>query len=345
MKKLDKINLFVNKYLTLFVLLIVAVALAAPGLLTPLGELNFGTLVLGTRSFRFTFISLTLMIVMYSSGTSVSIDQFVKVIKRPLRLIISVVCKFFLMTLAAFLTAKIFRLGNDLAFGLILLGTMPPGTAAAVLVSLAGGEVSFSVAMCVLCTLAAPLACPLLTMLFGGTWIDVDFLNMLLNIMLVVLIPMILGILTKQIFQEKLANFKRVLTSVSLVALLLMIGSGTAPNTEVILSVHSIIVMLAMIVQFILAVILFTVLAKFLTPDMPLAHALIITSCEQNNALAVGIAATFAGVSGAISIPSIIGVSLNFILATILTNLLGMRARARGDGSRRHRRDKGDGSR
>ena len=328
MKTLDKINQFVNKYLTLFVLLIVAIVLIAPGTLTPLGEAGLGTLKLGTHSFRFSSVSIMLMIIMYNSGTSVGLSQFLEVLKKPFQLILAVIAKFFLMALTAFLIARLFRLNANLSFGMILLGTMPPGTAAAVLASLAGGEVPFSLAMCVLCTLSAPLASPLLTMRFGGTWIEVDFINMLLNIVIVVLIPMILGILTKAVFQEKLTNFKRVLTTISLAALIIMIGCGTAPNTDVILSLDSVIVIIALIVHFLFASACFFLLTRLLKMDLPRSHALIITSCEQNNALAVGIAATFANVSAAIAIPSIICVALNFILATILTNLLGRRAEA-----------------
>ena len=110
MKTLDKINQFVNKYLTLFVLLIVAIVLIAPGTLTPLGEAGLGTLKLGTHSFRFSSVSIMLMIIMYNSGTSVGLSQFLEVLKKPFQLILAVIAKFFLMALTAFLIARLFRL-------------------------------------------------------------------------------------------------------------------------------------------------------------------------------------------------------------------------------------------
>lgn len=330
MKTVDKVNGFVNKYLTLFVLVVVGIALLVPNLLIPLNKLSFGTVTVGTATFKFSLSSLLLMIVMLGAGTGISTKELVQVAKKPRDLIIGVAAKYVIMALAAYLVALVLGLDSQLAFGLILLGTMPPGTAAAVLVTLAGGEVSFGVAMCVICTLLAPVAAPLLTMLLGGAWVSIDFLSMVLNITIVVLIPVVLGILLKSILKEKITNFKKILTSLCLLSVLIIIGTSTAPNKAVILSMDSIIVIVAVTLNFVIAAAVFFLLAKVLKMDTPRANALIITSSEQNNALAVGIAASFSAVYPAASIPAIIAVALNFILATILTNWLCARAQKAG---------------
>lgn len=327
MKTLAKVNGFVNKYLTLFVILIVAVAMAFPQLLAPIGSVSFGKITIADSSFNFALTSVLLMIVMFGAGTGISLNEIADVIKRPKHIIIGVIAKYFLMALSAWVVALVLGLNSELAFGLVLLGSMPPGTAAAVLVVLAGGELSFGVAMCVICTLIAPIAAPLLTMLFGGAWVTIDFLSMVMNITIVVLIPVVLGIVVKSIFGDRLANFKIVLTSLTLISILVIIGSSTAPNTSVILSVDSLIVILAIILNFVLAAALFWALTKVTRMSLARSNAMIITSVEQNNALAVGIAASFAAVYPAASIPSIIAVALNFVLATILTNILGARAK------------------
>lgn len=322
MKQIDRINGFVNKYLTLFVLAVVALALIAPNLLAPIGQTSLGKLAFGTRSFNFSLTSVMLMIIMFGAGTSISAKEILQVVKKPLHLSIAVVAKYLIMALTAFLVAKLLRLNDQLAFGLILLGTMPPGTAAAVLVALAGGEIPFGVAICVICTLLAPIASPALTMLLGGAWVSVDFLSMVISITIVVLIPMVLGIVVKSIFQEKIQNFKRILTSFCLLSVLIIIGTSTAPNRDVILSMDSVIVMVAITLNFALAAVCCWLLTRLLKMDRPRTNATILTSCEQNNALAVGIAAGFSTVSPAVAIPSIVAVALNFVLATILTNIL-----------------------
>ena len=165
MKQLDRINRFVNKYLTVFVLLIVAVALVLPGPMSVPGRISFGTLHLAGRSFSFSLTNVMLMIIMFGAGTAVSPEEIGHLVRKPLTLGIAVIVKYLAMVFAAFAAARILRLGPELAFGMILLGSMPSGTAAAVLVALAGGEVPFGVALCVISTLIAPIASPLLTLL------------------------------------------------------------------------------------------------------------------------------------------------------------------------------------
>jgi len=90
----------------------------------------------------------------------------------------------------------------------------------------------------------------------------------------------------------------------------------------VILSVDALIVILALTLNFIIAAAGVTLVTRLLRMDQPRASAAILVSCEQNNALAVGIAAGFAQTAPAVAIPPIIAVALNFALAAMLTGLL-----------------------
>ena len=322
MKKLDSINQFVNHYLTAFVLVSVAVSLVLPAPFASMGRLNFGTFFFGAHSFTLSLTSVMLMIIMLGAGCSISAKEIMGAFHRPQDLAVSIIVKFFMMAAGAWITAHILKLNDQLAFGLILLGAMPSGTGAAVLVTLAGGEISFGVALCVFCTLLAPVASPLLTMLFGGARIDVDFVSMVINITIVVLVPILTGIILRSTLQDKLQNFRRVLTSFSLASVLLIICNSTAPNKDVILSVDALIVILALTLNFIIAAAGVTLVTRLLRMDQPRASAAILVSCEQNNALAVGIAAGFAQTAPAVAIPPIIAVALNFALAAMLTGLL-----------------------
>ena len=324
MNTLDRINRFVNKYLTVFVLLIVAVALILPGPMSVPGRVSFGTMHLAGRAFAFSLTNVMLMIIMFGAGTSVSPEEIGHLIRKPLTLGTAVIVKYLSMACAAFAAAKVLRLGPELAFGMILLGSMPSGTAAAVLIALAGGEVPFGVALCVISTLVAPIASPLLTLLFGGSWVKVDFVSMVMNITIIVLIPVVAGILVKLKFGERLTNFRRILTTLSLLSVLLIISNSTAPNRDVILSMESLAVCGAITVMYVLGVLVCSVFARLMHMDKPRTYAMIITACEQNSALSVGIAAGLGG-AAAIAIPPIIAVALNFILATFLTNILAAR--------------------
>ena len=324
MKKLDSLNQFVNRYLTLFVLVSVMISLLIPAPFSAMGKVSFGTLHFGTHAFTLSLTSIMLMIIMLGAGCSISVKEILGVIHRPQDLIVSILSKYIMMAVGAWLTARILRMNDQLAFGLILLGAMPPGTGAAVLVTLAGGEISFGVALCVLCTLLAPVASPLLTLLLGGARVEVDLISMVINITIVVLIPIVTGIFLRSTFRDRLQNFRRVLTTFSLLSVFLIICNSTAPNKDVILSVDALIVILALTLNFVIAVAGVTFVTRILRMNRDRADAAVLVSSEQNNALAVGIAAGFAD-APAVAIPPIIAVALNFALAAVLTNILARR--------------------
>lgn len=323
---LDKINGFVNRNFAVFIVGAVVVALIFPSVFSPMAGMSFLTLSVSDSSFTLTFISLMLAVVMFGTGTSINVTDIVQILKNPRDVIVGVFAKYVFMALSAYAVAKLLGLNNQLAFGLILLGCMPPGTAAAVLVGIAGGEITLAVSITVLSTLVAPLLTPALCYLLGGEWVSINVLSMMANITLVVLVPVICGIIVKSAFKERLQNFKKILTSFTLAAVLLIVAVSTAPNKQVIISFDSIIVIVAIALNFILAVTAFWMLSKGLKMNKARSTALMITSSEQNSGLSVGIAATFSAIYPAAVIPSIIAVAVNLGLAAVLTNMLSRRA-------------------
>src|SRR5699024_7810681 len=88
----------------------------------------------------------------------------------------------------------------SLAAGLVLLGSVPGGTASNVMVYLARGDVALSIAMTSLSTSLAPIATPFILLYLAGQWLPVDPMSMLLSIVQVIIIPIVLGLLVKRFF-------------------------------------------------------------------------------------------------------------------------------------------------
>lgn len=314
MKKIKALSGFLNNYLTFFVILATVIALFCPGIFMPFSKIK----VIGLS-----FTSSLLAVIMFCTGMSIKAKDMMEMLKKPKTVVCGVIMKFLLMSVGAYLIAKVLMLDNEIAFGLVLLGCMPPGTASGVMVLLAGGEVTLSVAITVLSTLLAPVLTPALTFVLGGEWVQVNFLDMFVNITTVVLIPIIFGMIVRGILKERCDEFKPVTNLISVISLLLIVAVSTSPNTGVILSFSSIIIMAAIILSFAVTVLGSLGLSKVLRLNREKASALMITSSEQNSGLSIGIAATFAATYPLASVPSIIAVSLNVLLATALANYLG----------------------
>lgn len=310
---IEKTANFLNKYLTLFVILITVIALILPSLFIPMAKIKIGTLSL---------TSVLLSVIMFSTGMSIKANDVLEILKKPKDVIIGVLGKFMLMSLGAFVIAKLLGLNDQLAFGLIILGCMPSGTVSSVITLLANGDLSLAVAIVMIGTLLAPLLTPALTYLLAGAWVNINFMSMFTNILIIVLIPIVLGMIVRGIFKEKCDAYKKVIALITIISVLIIVGTSTAPNKNSILSMNSVIVIIAVVLNFAVAAGGSGLLAKALKMNRKKTIALVITTSEQNSALAVGIAGTFSAVYPAAVIPSIIAVSINVILATIVGNLL-----------------------
>ncbi|QQK08923.1 bile acid:sodium symporter family protein [Miniphocaeibacter halophilus] len=318
MENIKKLSDFLNKNLTIFILFVTGLALAIPNIFIPIANVKIANLSIP---------SLLLAIIMFGTGITLIPKDIIIMLKKPKYITIGVIAKYTFMIFGAFLIAKFLKLNNNLAFGLILLGSMPPGTAASVITFLGGGDITFSVAIIIFSTFLAPIVTPFLTFVFGGQWIEFNFISMFINIIIIVLLPILLGMFVKHIFKDKANTFQKLIGLISIISLLLIVSVSTAPNRDTILSTNSIIVIIAVALNFVFAALGNGILAKLLKLDQKKAVSLIITSCEQNSALSVGIASTLTTLHSSVAIPSIIAVSLNLALTTILANIFQRKVR------------------
>ena len=109
------------------------------------------------------------------------------------------------MPLLAFGLTKLFHLPDELAIGVILVGTCPGGTSSNVMTYLSKGDVALSAGMTAVSTVLAPFLTPLLTYLYAGEQVDVNMVSMFLSIVKVVIVPIVLGF----VINHSLRNLRR----------------------------------------------------------------------------------------------------------------------------------------
>lgn len=134
------------------------------------------------------------------------------------------------MPLGAFAIANLLQLPAELAAGLVLLGSVPGGTASNVMVYLAKGNLALSVAMTSLSTLLAPIATPLLLLLLAGQWLPVDAMAMFTSIVQVIILPIVLGFVIQRIVPKAVEASLSVIPLISVTAILIIVGVVTGAN-------------------------------------------------------------------------------------------------------------------
>lgn len=114
---------------------------------------------------------------MFGMGMTMKPADFTLVAKHPLPVVLGLVAQFTIMPLTALAIAYLLNLPPELAAGLVLLGSVPGGTASNVMVYLAKGDLPLSITMTSLSTLVAPFATPAILYALAGQWMPVNFFS------------------------------------------------------------------------------------------------------------------------------------------------------------------------
>lgn len=178
-----------------------------------------------------TVINPLLGIIMFGMGLTLNANDFRIVFSRPKDIIIGCLAQFTIMPLLAWLLAQFFQLDVALTIGVILVGCCPGGTASNVITYLAKGDLALSVGMTGVSTLLAPVLTPLLVWLTAGETVDVDVIGMLLSILWVVILPIILGLVVKQLWPrhtEEVTAYLPALSSIAICAIVLIVIAANA---------------------------------------------------------------------------------------------------------------------
>ncbi len=269
-------------------------------------------------------ITYLLIIIMFSMGLTLKTSDFDFIIKRPKDLLICFLSQFLIMPTLAFIIGLSFNLETALFAGLIVVGTCPGGTSSPVITYLSKGDLALSVGMTSFNTLVAPILTPLITFLFLKARIQIDVFSMFLSIIEIVILPIILGLVINYFFEDKLKGIKNYLPTISIIAIILIVGIIVSNNSVSIFSTG--IVILASVILLNLGGYLFGfLLAKASGMSIKKSKAISIETGMQNSALASSLAkATFPSLAMATVPGAIFSVWHNisgFILAQIFKKL------------------------
>jgi BASS family bile acid:Na+ symporter len=189
-------------------------------------------------------LSLALGTIMLAMGLTLSFEDYRSLAKLPRALLIGVALQFAVMPLAGYGIAQAMGLEQGLAVGIILVACCPGGTASNIVAYLARGNVALSVAMTMASTLAAVVLTPLLTGWLAGAYVEIDRLNLLLNMVSIVLVPVVAGTLLNRLFPRAAERVSAGLPLVAIVLVILIVG-GIVGGAKAQIAEHAGVLLLA----------------------------------------------------------------------------------------------------
>ena len=276
MKRIFK---FIEKYYFIIILLSVAVSLVFPNsfqwVLSNYGGVNL--------------LNLLLSIVLFTMGTTLKVEDFTNVFKKPKEISVGIATQYIAMPLIALALAKIFSLNEALTVGLILVGTVPGGTASDVITFLSKGDVALSVSLTAVSTVIAPIITPLITLILIGNHIHFNPVDMFLSIIEIVIIPIMIGLILNSKFPDFCERLKVYLPALSAIVICLIVAGVIGANKQAILTSASIIILVIMM-QYFLAMMIGFGVGYLAGMDRKLIITVAIELAFQNSGLSTGLA-------------------------------------------------------
>lgn len=192
-----------------------------------------------------------IQIIMFGMGTTLSMDDFLRVAKRPWAVATGVVLQFVVMPIVGFLLAKGLGFSGELAAGCVLVGSVAGGTASNVVAFLAKADVALSVTMTCCSTLLSPIVTPFAMKVLAGCFVEIDTFKMMVEILKVVVVPVLAGGVVHRIFRSQFIAHKtvcdRILSLMSMCGICFTILALIAPSRPVFASAGPLIIVAAVV--------------------------------------------------------------------------------------------------
>jgi BASS family bile acid:Na+ symporter len=147
-------------------------------------------------AFEQTLLTILVACMMLGMGAAMTARDVRREVKRPKWLILAVIGQFTFMPLIAFALVQVFDIPPAIAIGLVILGCMPGGTTSNLFTYFSKANLSLSVIVTMLTTMAAIVVSPILIGLYGGVVasdVEVPYANIMVSLVLLIL-PIFLGI-------------------------------------------------------------------------------------------------------------------------------------------------------
>ena len=271
----------VEKYFFIIILVAVAISLVYPNSFKwVLSEYN-----------GINIINLLLSIVLFTMGTTLKVDDFINVFKNPKAIAVGISAQYIIMPIIAFALASAFSLDTALTVGLILVGTVPGGTASDVITFLANGDVALSVSLTAVSTVISPILTPLITLLLIGNQIHFNPVDMFISIVQIVIVPIILGLILNYKFPDFCDKLKIYLPTISSIVICLIVAGVIGANKQAILT-SSTIIFIVISLQYLIAMLLGFGIGYFAGMDRKQRITVAIELAFQNSGLSTSLAKT-----------------------------------------------------
>ena len=151
---------------------------------------------------------IALALIMLGLGMSLTIQDFLRVIKVPKDFLVGFICQLILLPIVAFIIILLINPIPEIAVGLMLIACAPGGVTSNVITKFADGDVALSISLTAATSLVSIITVPLI--IFNSINFfeidniskDISMLRIALKMFFVVTVPVIIGMVIRHFFKD-----------------------------------------------------------------------------------------------------------------------------------------------
>ncbi|MBL8582853.1 MAG: bile acid:sodium symporter family protein [Rhizobiaceae bacterium] len=247
------------------------------------------------------------------------------VFRKPSRQIWALALVYGPMSIAGWLTGRLFFGSGNLASGQTLVGTLPTDVSSPLLVLLAKGNVALAAVLNAMNTALSPFIVPFLFLALTGIELQVPVGAVVLELVLVVMVPTVLGVYLRTRCPGQVGRYDNLYPSLGSMLYLALLLAVIGPNAESILGYgwYAIVVALAALVLNLIGYAVGSV-ARMFTADRGELIAYLFTTSKKEFSIAAAFVVS-SGLPTEIAVPAAFFAVIQMITSPIAAKILASR--------------------
>ncbi|MBM3844676.1 MAG: bile acid:sodium symporter family protein [Verrucomicrobia bacterium] len=185
--------------------------------------MSFPAWFIGVGDFKFTRLFMPLLqLIMFCMGTTLSLNDFSRVVRMPGGVFVGVFCQFTIMPLLGYALARLSGFPPEIGAGIVLVGCVPSGLASTVMVYLARANVALSVTLTAMTSLMAPFVTPFLMQWLAGQMVQIDAGKLMLDLVKMTVLPVTAGLIWHHWVRDRAQWLSRIMPYFSMAGIVAM---------------------------------------------------------------------------------------------------------------------------
>ena len=172
---------------------------------------------------------IALALMMLGLGTSLTINDFTKVIKNPKDFLVGLICQLILLPIVAFALIKLLNTPAELAVGVMIIAAAPGGVTSNIYTKFANGDVALSISLTAIISLISIITVPLIVFksaeILEVSFIskNVSMIGISIKMFFVVTVPVIIGMVIRRFFNDYIVLKSNLITKVSVILFVIVL--------------------------------------------------------------------------------------------------------------------------